>query len=132
MPGRRSAELLQEALKPARSILRSASAPRRGRSMSWKTFLAAHAGAIAAADLFTVEMLTRGGLVRYLVLFLIDPKSRRVEIAGISSGIGGDFMAQVARNLTDTFDGWLNRSAIIKGSETSSRSRESRLVTSEL
>ncbi len=83
-------------------------APRRGRSMSWKTFLAAHAGAIAAADFFTVEVLTRGGLVRYFVLFVIDPRSRRVHIAGISNRINGHFMAQVARNLTDAFDGYLN------------------------
>ncbi len=52
-------------------------APRRGGTMSWKTFLAAHAGAIAAADFFSVEVLTRGGLVRYLVLFVIDLRSRR-------------------------------------------------------
>ncbi|MBI2389669.1 MAG: hypothetical protein HYV09_08735, partial [Deltaproteobacteria bacterium] len=56
-------------------------APRRGKSMAWKTFLKAHAGAIAAADFFSVEVLTRGGLVRYLVLFLIDLKSRRVHVA---------------------------------------------------
>jgi hypothetical protein len=40
--------------------------------MPWKTFLKAHWGAIAAADFFSVEVLTRGGLVRYLVLFVID------------------------------------------------------------
>jgi hypothetical protein len=39
--------------------------------MGWKTFLKAHWGAIAAADFFSVEVLTVGGLVRYLVLFVI-------------------------------------------------------------
>jgi hypothetical protein len=34
-------------------------------------------------DFFTAEAVTLGGLVRYHVLFVIDLKSRRVEIAGI-------------------------------------------------
>ncbi len=82
-------------------------APRRGRTMSWKTFLAAHAGAIAAADFFSVEVLTRGGLVRYMVLFVIDLRSRRVEIAGIAPAPTGMWMARVGRNLTDAVDGFL-------------------------
>ena len=40
-------------------------------------------GAISATDFFSVELLTRVGLVRYFVLFVIDLKTRRVEIAGI-------------------------------------------------
>ena len=51
-------------------------APLRGKTMPWNTFLKAHWGAIAAADFSTVEVLTRGGLVRYLVLFTIDLKTR--------------------------------------------------------
>jgi transposase InsO family protein len=82
-------------------------APSRGRAMSWKTFLAAHWGAIAAADFLSVEVLTRGGLVRHLVLFVIDLKSRRVTIAGIAADPDGAWMAQVARNLTDAVDGCL-------------------------
>jgi len=42
-------------------------------------------GAIAAADFFSVEVLTSGGLVRYLVLFVIDLKTRRVHVAGVTS-----------------------------------------------
>ena len=38
------------------------------RKMPWKTFLKAHWGAIAATDFFSVEVLTRAGLVRYFVL----------------------------------------------------------------
>jgi hypothetical protein len=73
--------------------------------MPWKTFLKAHWGAIAAADFFSVEVLTRGGLVRYLVLFVIDLKTRRVHIAGVTSQADGAWMAQVARNLTDAAAG---------------------------
>ena len=73
--------------------------------MPWKTFLKAHWGAIAAADFFSVEVLTRAGLVRYLVLFVIDLKTRRVHIAGVTSQADGTWMAQVARNLTDAAAG---------------------------
>ena len=82
-------------------------APRRGKAMSWQTFLAAHWGAIAAADFLTVEVLTRGGLVRHLVLFVIDLRTRRVKIAGVSCQPDGPWMAQIARNLTDCVDGFL-------------------------
>ena len=40
-----------------------APAPERGRSMSWSTFIKAHWGAIAATDLFTVEVVNPFGLV---------------------------------------------------------------------
>ncbi len=50
--------------------------------MSWRTFLAAHWGAIAAADFFTTEVWTTHGLVTYYTLFVIELASRRVQIAG--------------------------------------------------
>ena len=58
-------------------------------------------------DFFTVEVLTRVGLVRYFVLFVIDLKSRRVEVAGIVQQPHEAWMKQVARNLTDATDGFL-------------------------
>ena len=81
----------------------------RGPVMSWETFLKAHWGAIAATDFFSVEVLTRVGLVRYFVLFIIDLKTRKVEIAGISRQPNGEWMKQVARNLTDVDDGFLRQ-----------------------
>ncbi len=80
-------------------------APQRGRTMPWKTFLKAHWGAIAAADFFSVEVLTRGGLVRHLVLFVVDLKTRRVHIAGVTCRADREWMAQIARNLTDAAAG---------------------------
>jgi transposase InsO family protein len=80
-------------------------APARGKSMPWKTFLKAHWGAIAAADFFSVEVLTVTGLVRYMVLFVIDLKTRRVHIAGITNQANGAWMAQIARNLSDVVAG---------------------------
>jgi putative transposase len=58
-------------------------APKRGETMPWKTFLEAHFGVIAATDFFTVEVLTLGGLVRYVVLFVSAPPrdSRRAAMA---------------------------------------------------
>jgi transposase InsO family protein len=78
------------------------------RKMAWNTFLRAHWGAIAATDFFSVEALTWRGLVRYFVLFAIDLKTRRVEIAGIAQQPEGEWMQQSARNLTDADEGFLN------------------------
>ena len=75
-------------------------APLRKQPMSWETFLKAHWGAIAATDFFSVEVLTRTGLVRYFVLFIIDLRTRRVEIAGIARRPDGNWMKQISRNLT--------------------------------
>ncbi len=82
--------------------------PVRRRGISWKTFLKAHWGAIAATDFFSVEVLTRSGLIRYFVLFVIDLKTRRVEIAGIVQQPEKEWMKQIARNLTDCEEGFLN------------------------
>ena len=57
-------------------------APERNRKMTWKEFQSRHREVIVAADFFTVEVWTRSGLTRFLVLFLIDLSTRRVEIAG--------------------------------------------------
>jgi transposase InsO family protein len=84
-------------------------APLRSKAMSWETFLKAQWGAIAATDFFSVEVLTRTGLVRYFVLFIIDLKTRRVEIAGIAPQPDGEWMKQIARNLTDCDEGFLNK-----------------------
>ncbi len=81
--------------------------PAGRRPMAWKTFLRAHWGAIAATDFFTVEVVTWRGLVRYFVLFVIDLKSRRVEIAGITAKPNGEWMRQIARNLVDCEEGFL-------------------------
>ena len=60
-----------------------------------------------AADFFTIEAWTRKGLTRFLVLFLIDLSSRRVEIAGVAREANGLWMSQVARNLSDAAEGFL-------------------------
>ena len=47
------------------------------------------------------------GAVRYSVFFVICLETREVEIAGIRVNPDGEWMKQVARNLTDPVDGFL-------------------------
>jgi transposase InsO family protein len=82
-------------------------APERIRKTSWREFLVQHWEVLVAADFFTIEVWTRKGLTRYVVLFLIELSTRRVEIAGIAVQANGLWMAQVARNLTDDVNGFL-------------------------
>ena len=82
-------------------------APERGKRTSWSTFLKAHWGSIAATDFFTVEVLTMRGLVTQYVLFFIDLASRTVKIAGITPHPSGEWMMQIARNLTDPDESFL-------------------------
>jgi putative transposase len=81
--------------------------PSPERPTSWRTFLKAHAGVIAATDFFTVDVWTVRGLVTHYVLFVIHHASRLVEIAGVTTSPDAAFMAQVARNLTDPGEGFL-------------------------
>jgi transposase InsO family protein len=82
-------------------------APKRCKHMPWNKFLKAHWESIAAADFFTVEIWTKVGLVRYVVFFVIELSTRRVEIVGIAPIPDGLWMHQMARNLIDGFDGFL-------------------------
>ena len=82
-------------------------APIRGKRMPWAKFIKAHLGAIVGMDFFTVEVVTLVGLVRYHILFVIDIGTRTVAIAGIARDPGGQWMAQMARNLVDAEDGFL-------------------------
>ena len=82
-------------------------APERQRKTTWKEFLSWHQEVIVAADFFTIEAWTRQGLTRFLVLFLIDLSTQKVEIAGVAREANGLWMDQVARNLTDAAEGFL-------------------------
>ena len=54
-----------------------------------------------------MEALGAFATVRYMVFFVIELKSRAVEIAGIAVDPGEEWMKKVARNLTDPVDGFL-------------------------
>ena len=62
---------------------------------------------IVAADFFTVEVWTRRGLQRFLVLFFIELSTRRVKIAGVGAQANWLWMSQIARDISDPVDGLL-------------------------
>ena len=82
-------------------------APDRKRQTTWKTFLKAHWDVLAAIDFTTVEVWTKGGLVTFYLLFVMELKTRRVHFAGCTPHPNEAWMQQIARNLTDPFDGFL-------------------------
>ena len=80
----------------------------RNRKTTWKEFLDRHWQQIVASDFFTVEVWTRSGLQRFVILFFMELSTRRVEIGGMASRANGLWMTQIARNLTDQIDGFFN------------------------
>jgi transposase InsO family protein len=82
--------------------------PSPDRPMRWRTFVQSHAHLIAAADFFTTEVWTAGGLVTHYTLVVIDIATRRVQIAGTTAHPVSGWMEQIARNLTDYGDGFLS------------------------
>ena len=82
-------------------------APERQRTTSWSTFLKAHWDQLAAIDFTTVEVWTKSGLVTYYLLFAMRLATRQVCFLGCTPNPARAWMAQMARNLTDAFDGFL-------------------------
>ena len=62
---------------------------------------------MVAADFFTVEVWTRKGLWRFMVLFFLELSTRKVEIAEIAAVANGLWMRQIGRNVTDAEQGIL-------------------------
>ncbi|QDU82463.1 hypothetical protein Pla110_42200 [Polystyrenella longa] len=85
-------------------------APDRPASMSWQTFLKAHWEAIFAVDFTTVEVWKKTGLTTFYVMVVMELKSRKVEIAGITTNPNKQWVTQVARNLTGD-DGFLEHAS---------------------
>ena len=82
-------------------------APDQQRQATWKTFLKSHWDGLATIDFTTIEVWTTSGLVTYYLLFVLEVATRRVHLAACTPSLGDDFMTQIARNLTDPFDGFL-------------------------
>ena len=81
--------------------------PEKHRSLRWKEFISSHMDVMVATDFFSVELLTKRGLIRCMVLFFIDIGTRKVEISGVKVDPDGKWMKQVARNITDFESGFL-------------------------
>lgn len=83
-------------------------APQRKRQTSWSTFLKAHWDVLGSIDFTTIEIWTKGGLVTFYLLFVMELKTRRVHFAGFTTDPNETWMKQIARNLIDVEDGFLN------------------------
>jgi len=90
--------LAEEGIEPA---------PEREKKRTWKQFLKMHWDTLYACDFFSVEAPSPFGTVRYMVFFVIEIKSRAVEIAGIKVDPDEAWMKQLAQNLVDPVDGFL-------------------------
>lgn len=82
-------------------------APDRQRTGAWSTVLKAHWKTLAAIDFTACEVWTLEKLVMYYVLIVIELKSRRVEIAGVTTNPDAAWMTQIARHLTENEGGFL-------------------------
>jgi putative transposase len=82
-------------------------APERKRQTTWKTFLEAHWGVLAAIDFTTIEVWTKTGLATFYMLFVMEIATRRIYFAGCTCNPDEDWMLQMGRNLTDSEDGFL-------------------------
>ena len=82
-------------------------APERKRQTTWKTFIQSHWDVVGAVDFTTMEVWTKGGLVTFYLLLVMEIATRRVCFAGCTPNPDELWMKQVARNLTDAADGFL-------------------------
>ena len=71
--------------------------PRRKRQTTWKVFLKAHWEVVASIDFTTIEVWSRGGLVTFYLLFVMEVTSRRVYFAGCTLNPREDWMKQRTR-----------------------------------
>ena len=70
-------------------------------------FYKAHENVLAACDFATYELLTENGLQREHILFFEDTTTREVWCGGVRCNPDGEWMAQIARNQCDMWDGRL-------------------------
>ena len=82
-------------------------APDRKTQTTWGTFLRAHWDVLAAIDFTTVEVWTKGGLVTFYLLFVMELKTRRMHFAGCTTSPHEAWMNQTARELINCEDGFL-------------------------
>ena len=79
----------------------------RRRTGSWSEFLQAHWDTLAAIDFTTCEVWSKNGLVTMYILVVMELKTRRVSVAGVTTNPNTEWITQVTRELTNAEDGFL-------------------------
>ncbi|MDD5728035.1 MAG: integrase core domain-containing protein [Victivallales bacterium] len=81
--------------------------PKHKPNITWNEFIKSHWEVLAATDFLSVELLTPFGLMRCMILFFIDIQTRTVKLGGVKINPDGAWVKQIARNMTDSWDGFL-------------------------
>jgi len=81
--------------------------PDRKRTGSWAIFMKSHWDVMASIDFTTVEVWTTSGLTTFYLLFVMELKTRRVDFAGCTTNPNEEWIKTVARELTNSEDGFL-------------------------
>jgi putative transposase len=76
--------------------------PPSGRDESWRVFLRAHAATLLAADFFHLDCAFT--LSRLYVGFVIELRTRRVHLLGVTRNPTGQWATQLARDLADDLE----------------------------
>ena len=81
-------------------------APTRKRQTTWKTFIKSHWDVLTAIDFTTIEIWTKGGLVTYYLLFVMDVATRRRSLCRMYAQSGRS-LDEANRPESDRLQRWL-------------------------
>ena len=81
--------------------------PQHKPNITWNEFIKSHWEVLAATDFLSVEILMPFGLMRCMILFFIDIQTHAVKLGGVKINPDGAWVKQIAKNMTDPFDGFL-------------------------